>query len=332
MSEKLDTIKALAMKFSHGAKPLYNTIIKEILHRDILWAISQSPLSKSLVFQGGTALRLCYGNNRYSEDLDFVHNQSFTSQDFEQFKELLTTSISERYGLSVKFKDPKVAVGEPANASGVTVRRWVAQVTIDDPQPDAKKSHKIHIEVADIPAYDARPRQVANPYQALLGSPSVLLQVSSEKEILADKVIAVMGRSYLKARDIWDIKFLSDRNIPLTTLWVHKKAYDYQMDVAGNPEAMKELLLKKAGRLALPEVANTFRDEMSRFLSQDLAEQWLSTPLGVVGLLMDVSEYLERQSELIGSNVDDLDSQAPDRSGDQLAAWHKRHGITKPNH
>jgi predicted nucleotidyltransferase component of viral defense system len=301
MSQKLDAIRALAMRFSHGARPLYNIIVKEILHRDILWAISQSPLSKSLVFQGGTALRLCYGNNRYSEDLDFVHNLAFTADDFEQFKVLLTKSVSERYGLSMTFKEPRIAVDEPTNTSGVDVRRWVAQVTIDDPKPEVKKSHRIHIEIVDIPAYDVRPRQVVNPYEALLGSPPILIQVSSEKEILADKIIAVMGRPYLKARDLWDIKFLSDRNIPLTVEWVHRKANDYRMDVANNPQAMEACLLEKAALLTLPEIADKFRNEMSRFLSQDLARQWLSTPLGVAGLLMDVSEYLERQSRLIGA-------------------------------
>jgi predicted nucleotidyltransferase component of viral defense system len=300
MSQKLDAVRALAMRFSHGTRPLYNTIIKEILHRDILWAISQSPLSKSLVFQGGTALRLCYGNNRYSEDLDFVHNQAFTADDFEQFKALLTSSISERYGLNMTFRNPKTGVYDPANTSGVTVRRWVTQVTIDDSQPEVKKSHKIHIEIADVPAYDVRPRQVANPYEALLGSPPILIQVSSEKEILADKIIAVMGRPYLKARDIWDIKFLTDRNISLIVEWVHQKAGDYRMDVANDPKAMEARLLEKATLLELPEVADKFRKEMSRFLSQDLSEQWLSTPQGVSGLLTDVREYLERQSRLIG--------------------------------
>lgn len=37
---------------------------------DILRNISKY-LSKGIVFHGGTALRLCYGENRYSEDLDF---------------------------------------------------------------------------------------------------------------------------------------------------------------------------------------------------------------------------------------------------------------------
>jgi hypothetical protein len=82
--------------------------------------------------------------------------------------------------------------------------------------------------------------------------------------------------------------------------WVHKKANDYRMDVANDPKAMGALILEKAALLTLPEVADKFHAEMSRFLPQDIAEQWLSTPLGVTGLLMDVSDYLERQSGLIG--------------------------------
>lgn len=31
----------------------------------------------SLVFQGGTSLRLCHGSPRYSEDLDFAGGTSF---------------------------------------------------------------------------------------------------------------------------------------------------------------------------------------------------------------------------------------------------------------
>ena len=47
-------------------------IEKEILHYDILFCLDQAGLLKDLVFQGGTCLRLCYGANRFSEDLDFA--------------------------------------------------------------------------------------------------------------------------------------------------------------------------------------------------------------------------------------------------------------------
>jgi predicted nucleotidyltransferase component of viral defense system len=42
---------------------------RDYLQHLILWLLYSS--SQELIFKGGTALRLVYGGNRYSEDLDF---------------------------------------------------------------------------------------------------------------------------------------------------------------------------------------------------------------------------------------------------------------------
>ncbi len=55
-------------EFAH----LRPVVEKELLHYDVLFCLSEAGLLKSLVFQGGTSLRLCYGANRFSEDLDFA--------------------------------------------------------------------------------------------------------------------------------------------------------------------------------------------------------------------------------------------------------------------
>ena len=47
-------------------------LIKEALHLHLLSALSEAGVLERVVFQGDTALRLCYGGERYSEDLDFV--------------------------------------------------------------------------------------------------------------------------------------------------------------------------------------------------------------------------------------------------------------------
>ena len=44
---------------------------KEILHYDILAAMRRAGFLDRLAFHGGTALRLCCGAERLSEDLDF---------------------------------------------------------------------------------------------------------------------------------------------------------------------------------------------------------------------------------------------------------------------
>ena len=52
-------------------------IEKEILHYDILFALERGGFLEDLVFQGGTALRLCHGAPRFSEDIDFTGGPDF---------------------------------------------------------------------------------------------------------------------------------------------------------------------------------------------------------------------------------------------------------------
>lgn len=46
-------------------------LIREEIELAVLNELSQSNFSSGLVFKGGTALRLCYGSPRFSQDLDF---------------------------------------------------------------------------------------------------------------------------------------------------------------------------------------------------------------------------------------------------------------------
>lgn len=74
-------------------------IIREYLEMLILQEISQSALGKKLIFKGGTALRLCYGSPRFSQDLDFNRKQRFK---LAEFKELLEYLAKIEPRLSVK--------------------------------------------------------------------------------------------------------------------------------------------------------------------------------------------------------------------------------------
>ncbi len=281
----------IADRLAAGQNRLRQTILKEVLHADILRALHESGLSKSLVFQGGTALRLCYGNPRYSEDLDFVRRAPLEPADFEHFKATLKTSIAKRYELDVRISDPKRALNQRTTDASIAVHRFTAVLAIEKP---GVKNQKIHIEVADIPAYDARPRMINSPY-AEYGAGPVMLNVSSEKEILADKVIAVAGRDYIKARDIWDIKWLRDRGIELDHAWVGRKAADYHLVKDADLSPLINRLKARIRNLALPETHAQFIDEMRRFLAKAQSDIWLADAVTSLGLIKDVSDFLEAQ-------------------------------------
>jgi len=57
---------------------LESVVVKELIHYDILWALDKKGILGQLTFHGGTALCLCFGASRLSEDLDFAGGSGFT--------------------------------------------------------------------------------------------------------------------------------------------------------------------------------------------------------------------------------------------------------------
>ncbi len=89
---------------SHNAEltQLRSVVEKELLHHDILLAMSDGGLLNQLCFIGGTCLRACYGSNRLSEDLDFTGGTDFKRETLAELKTLLTQRLQVKYGLSVE--------------------------------------------------------------------------------------------------------------------------------------------------------------------------------------------------------------------------------------
>jgi len=257
----LNELLELAAKEAAGAQaPTYSAIAKELLHYEIMLAISRSEVAPRIAFQGGTALRLCYGGQRYSEDLDFVcgsdANEPFRIDDVER---LLQINLKNRYGLTVQFQQPGDASLFSANRT--VVKRWKSVVEV----PGLEGLQRINIEFCNVPAYDASPRLIRAQYSFLPQQyRSILVRTESLEEIFADKIIALANRPFLKARDVWDVLWLSNNGIRWDKKLVQQKIADY-----GITDFSEKLELSIA-RLQSPEASHQFAQEMSRFVAPEV--------------------------------------------------------------
>ena len=233
---------------------LKSVIIKDMLHLDILKALSDYEISKQIAFQGGTALRLCYQGVRYCEDLNFVlcnESLDFDKELFREFEEAFIKSIKDKYNLEIELIYPK-------NDENI-VQKWIAKINL----PIENRKERINIEVCKIPSYDNKIKNIRNHYNPK-HTEDILLRVESLDEILADKIIAFGAREYIKYRDLWDIKFLKDINIILNNKFVENKINDYKIS------DFDKLLDEKLYILNNEDLKENFFQEMSRFLEPKL--------------------------------------------------------------
>src|SRR3989338_8894728 len=145
-----------------------------------------------IVFKGGTALKKCYGLDRFSEDLDFTCAGDIDMEKIEnmldRFKVDLTKE-SRKYenGLKVtmKIKGP-LYIGVPQSQC-----RFIIDFSfrVNVILPPAIKTIGRFLE--EIPSFD--------------------VFVMQEKEILAEKIRAILSRK--KARDLYDLWFLVGKKV-----------------------------------------------------------------------------------------------------------------------
>ncbi|MFI4957152.1 MAG: nucleotidyl transferase AbiEii/AbiGii toxin family protein [Gammaproteobacteria bacterium] len=267
-NENFNTLVGKAMQIG-DLSAMRPVVEKELLHYDILFALDKESLLDKITFQGGTALRLCYGGQRFSEDLDFAGGINFHSADLMRMKECIETYIGERYGLEVFVKEPKDMKAEDER-QGIKVDKWQIRVVTAPERPDIPKQ-MIKIEVARVPAYTSLAKALHHNYDFLPdGYEDTLVLVESLDEIMADKLIAFPTcQKYIRYRDLWDLQWLQKQGAVLNMDFVKHKIADYHIqDYAENLEQMI---------VRLPEIirSNDFKSQMARFIPMSVQERTL---------------------------------------------------------
>jgi predicted nucleotidyltransferase component of viral defense system len=242
------------------------SLTKEFVHLHILSALSDVGLLEHVVFQGGTAIRLCHGGERYSEDLDFVCGAKGSYLDAVDFDRLVGVGLEKtRDTLARQFGLGTEAIGlkspdDPAAIRGgdVHVAAWQLVVPLEATQRSPRS--RIKVEFANVPSYDNGPRVVRSSVRTAQVQP-VYLRVQSAREILADKAVALTARAALKHRDVWDVWFLQDAlKATLDVDLVARKFGDY-----GTPD-VESKASARVDELCTPAAADGFLAEMRRFL------------------------------------------------------------------
>jgi predicted nucleotidyltransferase component of viral defense system len=254
-------------------------LIKEAIQLHLLSALSEAGILQHVIFQGGSALRLCYGGERYSEDLDFVCGKAGSYLEGVDFDGLVDEALAiTKRTLQRDFDIDagQISQKRPARSAlekggGVNVATWQIVVPVG-PTSNTPKS-RIKIEFANVPSYDPKPVAVGVT-PGLVQIPDVILNTETPNEILADKAVALTARAVLKFRDVWDVWFLLNKlGATARRDMVLKKFADY---------GTSDVEAKANGRieeLAKDETAKAFYAEMKRFLSSARVAQMAQTNL-----------------------------------------------------
>jgi predicted nucleotidyltransferase component of viral defense system len=224
--------------------------IKEVLQEVVLAGLSKTDFFTHAAFYGGTALRIFYGMDRFSEDLDFSLLVADDTFDINKYSKPISNIVNS---LGLNFEVSKKDKPNDSNIDSAFIKGNIRETLITI-YPDSVDSNQIinnekiiiKFEVdVNPPKYadtEVKYRLLPFPYQ---------VRVYDQKSLFAGKIHAVIARSWknrVKGRDLYDyIYYLSlDTKVNLKHLEARlKQTKTIEEEINLTRELLIEILEKR---------------------------------------------------------------------------------------
>lgn len=217
------TIQQIEQQYPEQLRSFRRGILREYLQYKILEIIFNSEYANKLSFIGGTALRIIYGNNRFSEDLDF-DNFGLSENEFDLLAQKVKNGL-EAQGLKVEID----VVSKGAYRCYIRLPELLFVNELSSHQGE-----KILIQIDSFAhnfSYQSE-KKILNKFDIFSD-----IFVTPAEIILSQKIFAAFNRKRAKGRDFFDIVFLMS---------FAKPNYDYLKEKIGisNEKELKNKFLE----------------------------------------------------------------------------------------
>lgn len=257
----IETIKQLisVAQKNNTSKGVINNLIKEYLQYYVLNYIYSNKYGKELIFTGGTCLRICYGLNRLSEDLDFDSNKKID-------KKQLTQDLITYFKSSLGYKNIE------ANISGKNEKIYLKFPLLQELGLASNKSETkkifVKIEIEKNPSKNFQTDLTPIAKDNL----NFIIYSYDLPTLMTNKINAVINRTWqkgnspttFKGRDYYDLLWFLQNKI--------QPNYDRLKDIAGisNKQDLKKILDKKIEQINIKylkeDLLDLFAD--SKYISE----------------------------------------------------------------
>lgn len=168
---------------------------------------------ESLIFKGGTCLRKCYfPDYRFSEDLDFTSIHPDFQLDEALLRQIMSL-VQNRTGMPLHLeKLTDLRHNDMPTGYAAIVKFWGADHSRDQIPPDTSRwttSIKIEIILYEKMLFAPTVKTVHHDYSDQLTSAVDEIACYDVREVLSEKLRALIQRSYTATRDYYDIWYLS---------------------------------------------------------------------------------------------------------------------------
>lgn len=246
-------MKTILEQMIEGYHPKNNeekrNVIKEVMQEIVLCGLSKAGFFDESAFYGGTALRIFYGLDRFSEDLDFsllVKNKDFN---LEKYFPILKDTV-QSFGLNINFESKNKSNDsniQSAFLKGDTIEHFLLFYPNElvqgiNKNEKVKIKFKIDTMPPELATYETKFRLLPIPYS---------VKLYDEASLFSGKIHAIICRSCksrIKGRDLYDYVFYLTKNTKFNLLHLREKLIESEFisrDIEITCDSVKEMLINR---------------------------------------------------------------------------------------
>ena len=248
--------------------------LREIMQQIALAGLQRSGFFEKAAFYGGTALRIFYGLERFSEDLDFTlleANPDFSLQPYLNGMLKEFEALGMQVTVKEKNKTNKTAIDSAFLKPGTEWKELILKDIISQEKMGSRPEIKIKLEVDKTP-----PLGFTTEEKLLLRPFSFYTKCYAAPDLFAGKVHALLFRKWgtrVKGRDWFDLEWYIKKQIPLNLSHLAIRSID-SADWKKSSISEKEftaLLLKKIDAVSFKAI----KEDIVKFIRDDkVLEIW----------------------------------------------------------
>ncbi len=250
MNEALQT---MLKRYTCTSANDYENALKEIIQEIALLGLWRTKFFEKAAFYGGTALRILYGLDRFSEDMDFSLLKPRASFDIKAYGDGIRSEL-EAFGIQARIEKKTKSAQSAVESAFIKTGTLEHLIMINAPGTltrliPSNRIMKIRLEIDTNPppgfTVEAKYLLQPIPFSVVTYTPP---------DLLAGKMHAVLCREWksrVKGRDWYDFVWYVGRNIPL-----HLAHLERRMKQSGHLPGKSRLTQEKFEKLLRAKIGS----------------------------------------------------------------------------
>ena len=213
-----DSVQSMLEKYKPRSEQDYTNALKEIIQEIALLGLWRSKFYEHAAFYGGSALRILYQLNRFSEDLDFSLLKPDPEFTLAPYNQSICDELNA-FGFTVEVKTKEKQVNTSIESAFIKANTKTQLMMIHAPQSLIQQTHGMHQLKIKMEVDTDPPAGFQTEVKTLLQPIPFSVKTYTLPDLFAGKIHALLCRPWkirVKGRDwydfIWYITLLTCDN------------------------------------------------------------------------------------------------------------------------